>query len=281
MLMRFPTEEDLKMSLPQTPPAYMAPVPSSPSYILPPPPSLTPPPLLSVVLPFKSYHRFAEGSRFSCVSLCSPGSISPSLSLSLPICFFLFFSFPIPFSLPPPFFLFPSPSLPPDIWANNQCHFIPLREQMEFQLRAWQRATNQTSPWRRPSWTGFTSSGGCLTTINWDPSPLKKSFLWRFSLYYTDCITWRSSGNGARQAARELKLQVFHSQSFKEFMSVTSKRRSKNHSWPPSAISMAIGNLHPLMRITRCIKKLQNQLLNGPPGETVADAASQGQTWTS
>lgn len=39
--------------------------------------------------------------------------------------------------------LFTSSSFRPDIWANNQCHFIPVREQMEFQLRAWQQAANK------------------------------------------------------------------------------------------------------------------------------------------
>lgn len=34
MLMRYPTEEDLRMRLPQTPPAYMALLPSFPSFIL-------------------------------------------------------------------------------------------------------------------------------------------------------------------------------------------------------------------------------------------------------
>lgn len=34
MLMRYPTEEDLRMCLPQTPPAYMALLPGFPSFIL-------------------------------------------------------------------------------------------------------------------------------------------------------------------------------------------------------------------------------------------------------
>lgn len=104
MLMRYPTEEDLRMSLPQTPPAYMALMPSFPSFILHFPFSLSF--SLSVLLPFKSYHRFAEDSHFSCIPPCSLLPISFSLSLSACL-----FSCPSPFSFiyvsAPPF----SPSL--------------------------------------------------------------------------------------------------------------------------------------------------------------------------
>lgn len=90
---------------------------------------------LSVLLPFMPYHRFAKALHLSCISLCSLP----------PIFFFLMFltvSFPLSLSTLLSYSsstLFPSPSPPLDIWANNQCYFIPVREQMEFQLRAWQR----------------------------------------------------------------------------------------------------------------------------------------------
>ena len=112
MLMRYPTEEDLRMSPPQTPPAYMPLMPSLPSFIL-----LFP--SLSVLHPFKSYRRFAEASHFSLHSsrfapiffqhLCLPVSVPvhlpprlilsvhPLLSLSLSLslaCFFLSFQAP-------------------------------------------------------------------------------------------------------------------------------------------------------------------------------------------
>lgn len=87
MLIRYPTEEDLRMSLPQTPPAYMALLPSFSSFILHFPFVLCSP-------PFKSYHRFAEASLFSCLLHASLFFFKylrtdDCLSLSLSICLFL------------------------------------------------------------------------------------------------------------------------------------------------------------------------------------------------
>lgn len=80
---------------------------------------------------------------------CSP-SILPVYSLSLSVCLFLYFS---------PFFhffaLFPIPSLLLDIWANNQSHFIPVREQMEFQLRVWQQKENKGFSETHPAFALF------------------------------------------------------------------------------------------------------------------------------
>lgn len=104
-------------------------------------------PSLSVLHPFKSYRRFAEASRFFlhssrfapiffqylCLPVSVPVHLPPRLILSVHPLLFLSLSHH------PCFFLF----FLPDIWANNQCHFIPVREQMEFQLRAWQRAANK------------------------------------------------------------------------------------------------------------------------------------------
>lgn len=64
---------------------------------------------------------------------CPPASFYFSLSLLSPP----------PLTLSLSFSLFPSPSSLSDIWANNQCHFILVREQMEFQLRAWQQVVNK------------------------------------------------------------------------------------------------------------------------------------------
>lgn len=151
--MTYPTEEDVRMSLPQDLTCFHGtgpqlhlfyPTPLSLSVSLPP---------LSVVPPFKSYRTFAEGPLF----LLHVSQITSVLYLSITV----------PVRLPP---LWPSASSltillaslspsfslslffsscsaarpsPADIWANNQCHFIPVREQMDFQLRAWQQAMNK------------------------------------------------------------------------------------------------------------------------------------------
>lgn len=85
----------------------------------------------------------AKALHFFCIFLCS--LFFPHLhqmSLFLPICLFLW-QINSPHTLPPrsTSTLFPIPTLLLDIWANNQCHFIPVRGQMEFQLRARQQAT--------------------------------------------------------------------------------------------------------------------------------------------
>lgn len=96
MLMRYPTEEDLRMSLPQTPPASMALMPSFSFFIL-----HFPFPL-SVLLPLKSCHKFAEASHSSHLPVCFLSiffqhvCVSPSLS----ICLFLYSSLCIPILLP-------------------------------------------------------------------------------------------------------------------------------------------------------------------------------------
>ncbi len=98
--MRYPTEGDLRMSLQQTPPAYMALMPSFPSFILHFPFSL------SLLLPLKSYHGVAEASHFSRIPLFAPAYLfSVSLSVHLPPPSFL--------SLHPFFFFIPlSPRFP-------------------------------------------------------------------------------------------------------------------------------------------------------------------------
>lgn len=105
-------------------------------------------PPLSVLLSLKSYHRFAEASRFSCIPLFSLlliflFNISVWLSLSLSICLSLH---PL-LSLSPLFPCLPDPPDPPSYQTSDPTiNFIPVREQMEFQLRARQQAANKGFP---------------------------------------------------------------------------------------------------------------------------------------
>lgn len=112
MLMRYTTEEDLRMSLPQTTPAYIALMPSFPSFILHFLFSLCSS-LLSPIIDFQKPCTFlALLSVCSCLSFFNI-SMCPSLSLS--ICLPLHPPHPplsLPFSVSPYFSLFPSPSLP-------------------------------------------------------------------------------------------------------------------------------------------------------------------------
>lgn len=152
--------------------------------------------LLSL-LPFKSYHRFAEASHFPA---SSPFASAYLFSISLPASSFISLSLSLSFPL------FPSPSFLSDIWANNQCHFILVREQMEFQLRAWQQAVNKgfsvtlTPPAfpslcsRDPSLqqVSITSShtGALYTEAHPDPLTINRMWVWTSWLRYSLCFPW-------------------------------------------------------------------------------------------
>lgn len=96
MLMRYPTEKDLRMSLPQTPPAYMALMPSFLSFILHFPLSLCCSLLSSPIIDLQKPRTFPE---FLSVHPC----LSLSHYLSLPVYF--------PVHLLLPLFLFLHPLL--------------------------------------------------------------------------------------------------------------------------------------------------------------------------
>lgn len=98
-------------------------------------PSLIPyfPLALSLLLPFKSYQQRCT---FPHLSLFASAYHFPHLCLQPRY---------LTLSLPQ----FPSPSFLSDIWANNQCHFILVKEQMEFQLRALKQQLTKAVLWCR------------------------------------------------------------------------------------------------------------------------------------